>query len=67
MNSEKIFEHFFLEITPLGVRTYGESEFDIFEVKKRFPDSKKAHCVLKRKVAKVLFLSKNDPWGKKPL
>jgi hypothetical protein len=37
---------------PLGVKTCGESEFDIFEEKKRFPDSGKA-CVLKRKVAKI--------------
>jgi hypothetical protein len=42
----------------------GESEFDIFEARKRFSDSGKA-CVLKRKVAKVRFLPKNDPfWGK---
>jgi hypothetical protein len=39
----------------LGVKTCGESEFDIFEAKKRFPDSEKA-CVLKRKVAKNSFL-----------
>ena len=51
-------------MTPLGVKTCGESEFDIFEAKKRFPDSGKA-CVLKRKVAKMRFLPKNDPfWGK---
>ena len=49
---------FFLEMTPLGVKTCGESEFDIFEAKKRFPDSGKA-CVLKRKVAKMRFLPKN--------
>jgi hypothetical protein len=45
----------FLEMTPLGVKTCGGSEFDIFEAKKRFPDSGKA-CVLKRKVAKIAFL-----------
>ena len=55
---------FFLEMTPLGVKTFGESEFGIFDAKKRFPDSGKA-CVLKRKVAKMRFLPKNDPfWGK---
>jgi hypothetical protein len=36
-------------------KTCGESEFDIFEAKKRFPDSRKA-CVLKRKVAKMRFI-----------
>jgi hypothetical protein len=36
----------------LGVKKCGEFEFDIFEAKKRFPDSEKA-CVLKRKVAKM--------------
>jgi hypothetical protein len=41
-------------MTPLGVKTYGKSEFDIFEAKKRFPDSGKA-CVLKRKVEKSHF------------
>jgi hypothetical protein len=44
----------------LGVKTCGEFEFDIFEAKKRFPDSGKAYCVLKRKVAKMRFLPKND-------
>jgi hypothetical protein len=52
---EKIFKNFFLEITPLGVKTCGESDFDIFEVTKRFPDPGKT-CVLKRKVAKIAFL-----------
>jgi hypothetical protein len=34
-------------------------------VKQRFPDSGKAYCVLKRKAAKMQFLSKNDPfWSK---
>jgi hypothetical protein len=47
-------------MTPLGVKTCGESEFDIFEAKKRFPDSGRAYCVLKRKVAKMRFLPKND-------
>jgi hypothetical protein len=45
----------FLEMIPLGVKTCGEFEFDIFEAKKHFPDSGKA-CVLKRKVAKIAFL-----------
>jgi hypothetical protein len=35
----KIFSKFFLEMTLLGVKTGEESEFDIFEAKKRFPDS----------------------------
>jgi hypothetical protein len=47
----KIFKNFFLEMTPLGVKIYGESEVDVFEAKKRFPDPGKA-CVFKRKVAK---------------
>jgi hypothetical protein len=46
---------FFLEMTPLGIKRCGESEFDIFKAKKRFPDPRKA-CVLKRKVAKIAFL-----------
>jgi hypothetical protein len=37
-------ENFFLEMTLLGVKTCGESEFDIFETKKCFPDSGKV-CV----------------------
>ena len=51
-------------MTPLVVKTC--EEFDIFEAKKRFPDSGKACCVLKRKVVKMRFLQqKNDPfWGK---
>jgi hypothetical protein len=44
-------------MTLLGVKTCGESEFDIFEAKKRFPDSRKA-CVSKRKVAKCDFYLK---------
>ena len=48
-------ENFVLEITPLGVKTCGESEFKIYEAKKRFPDSWKA-CLLKRKDAKIAFL-----------
>jgi hypothetical protein len=40
---------FFLEMTPLERKTCGESEFDIFEAKKRFPDSGKAYCVLNQK------------------
>jgi hypothetical protein len=39
---------------PLGVKPCGESEFDIFEAKKHFSDSKKA-CVLKRKIEKSHF------------
>ena len=62
-------EKFFLEMIPLGIKTCGESEdfshgfpeFDIFEAKKRFPDSGNVYCVLKRKVAKMRFLPKNDP------
>jgi hypothetical protein len=50
---------FFLEMTPLRVKTW-EFEFEIFEAKKRFSDSGKAYCILKRKVAKMRFLSKND-------
>jgi hypothetical protein len=46
----KKFQKFLLETTSLGIKTCGESEFDIFEAKKRFPDSGKA-CVLKRKIA----------------
>jgi hypothetical protein len=46
-------EKFFLEMIPLRVKTCGGSEFDIFEAKKRFPDSEKAYCVSKRKVAKM--------------
>jgi hypothetical protein len=42
-------------VTPLEVKTCGESDFDIFEAKKRFPDSGKAYA-LKRKVAKIAFL-----------
>jgi hypothetical protein len=34
----------FLEMIPLWVKTCGESEFDIFEAKKLFPDPEKA-CV----------------------
>jgi hypothetical protein len=46
-------------MTPLGVKTCGKSKFDIFEAKKRFPDSGKAY-VLQRKVTKMRFLSKNS-------
>jgi hypothetical protein len=42
-------------MTPLGIKTCGEYEFDIFEAKKRFSDSGK-DCVLKRKVAKIAFI-----------
>ena len=37
---------------PLGVKTCGEPEFDIFKAKKRFSDSGKV-CELKRKVGKL--------------
>jgi hypothetical protein len=53
---------FFLEMTPLGVQICGKSEFEIFEAKKGFPDSEKAYCVLKRKIAKMRFLHKNGPF-----
>ena len=54
-----------MKMTPLEVETCGGYEFDIFEEKKRFPDSRKAYCVLKRKVEKMRFLPKSDPfWGK---
>jgi hypothetical protein len=43
---EKVFQNFFLEM--IGVKTCGESEFDIFKAKKRFPDPGKAY-LLKRK------------------
>jgi hypothetical protein len=43
-------KNFYLEMTPLGIKTCGESEFDIFEAKKHLPDSEKA-CILKRKIA----------------
>jgi hypothetical protein len=45
-------------------KTCGESEFDIFEAKKRFPDSGKA-CVLKRKSQKCDFCLKTTPVGVK--
>jgi hypothetical protein len=52
-------------MTPLVVKTSGEFEFDILEAKKLFPESGKASCVLKRKVAKIAFLSKTSQnvWG----
>jgi site-specific DNA-cytosine methylase len=50
---EKIFKIFFLKMTPLGVKTC--EEFNIFEAKKHFPDSRKAYFILKRKVAKIAF------------
>jgi hypothetical protein len=52
---EKFFENFFLEFsrndTSRGKKC-GQSEFDNFEAKKRFPDSGKIY-VLKRKVIKM--------------
>ena len=59
----KFFRKFILEMTPLGIKTCGESEFDIFEAKKRVPGSGKAYCVLKRKVAKSHFCLKKTPFG----
>jgi hypothetical protein len=47
-----IFSKFFLEMTPLGVKTYGESEFDICETKKASMIQ-----VLKRNCAKMRFFS----------
>ena len=42
-----------------------EIQIGYFWSKKCFPHSRKAYCVLKRKVAKMRFLSKNDLfWGK---
>jgi hypothetical protein len=49
-------------MAPLGVKTCAESEFDIFEAKKRFPDAGKVYCVLKRKVSKMRVLPKKDPF-----
>ena len=58
------FVHFREESFTVFPKTCWEFEFDIFEAKKRFPDSGKAYCVLKRKVAKMRVLLKNDPfWG----
>ena len=57
----KKFSKFFLEITLLGVKICRDFEFDIFEAKKRFPDSGKT-CVLKRKIAFLrLFASIHRP------
>jgi hypothetical protein len=36
-------------MTPLGVKTCGESEFGMLEAKKRFPDPEKA-CVIELKL-----------------
>ena len=48
---------------PLGVKTCEKFEFDIFEAKKRFPDSGKS-CI-EAKSRKMQILPKNDPfWGK---
>jgi hypothetical protein len=52
-------------MTSLGVKTCGKSEFEIFEAKKRFPDSGNAYCVLKRKAAKKNFCLKTTPFGVK--
>ena len=45
-----------LEMAPLGVKACRESEFDIFEAKKRCADPGKA-CVMKRKVVKIAFFN----------
>jgi hypothetical protein len=52
----KNFQKFFLKMIPLGVKIYGEFDFDVFEVTKRFPDSGKT-WVLKRKVAQISFFA----------
>ena len=51
-----------MEITLLGAKTCGESEFYIFEAKQRFPDSGKAYCVFQRKVyvPKYVIVNKNE-------
>jgi hypothetical protein len=46
-----------LQALPQREKTCGESEFDIFEAKKRFPDSEKA-CLLKRKIEKFTKIEK---------
>ena len=46
----KKFWKFFLEMIPLGVKTCGESEFDIFEAKKRFPDPEGLYVSKSRKM-----------------
>jgi hypothetical protein len=56
------FSKFFSGNDPSRGKACGESELDIFEAKKRFPDSGKACYVLKRKVTKMRFLPKNDPF-----
>ena len=61
----KTFSKKFSGNAPSRGKNMGESEFDIFEAKKFLHDSEKAYCVLKRKVANMRFLTKNDPfWGK---
>jgi hypothetical protein len=42
-------------MNPLGVKTCGESEFDIFEAKKRFPDPGKA-CVIELKILPTISI-----------
>jgi hypothetical protein len=58
----KIFWKCFLEITPLWVKTCGEFEFDIFEAKKRFPDSGKVYCYWSEESKKCDFCLKTTPF-----
>jgi hypothetical protein len=44
-------------MTPLGVKTCGESEFDIFEANKRFPDSEK--CIEAKSRKNAIFYDFN--------
>jgi hypothetical protein len=60
----KKFSKIFLEMTPLKVKTCGESEFDIFEAKKRFPDSRKTHCVQKCNFCDFSLQYTGLPWIK---
>jgi hypothetical protein len=50
------FSKIFSENDPSRGKNMWEIQFDIFEAKKRFPDSGKV-CVLKRKVAKIAFFN----------
>jgi hypothetical protein len=51
-------------MTPLGVKTCGDTKFDIFEAKKPSLIQGRLY-ILKRKAAKMRFLPKNEPfWGK---
>jgi hypothetical protein len=49
---------------PLGVKTCGETEFDIFEAKNASLIQGRLLCI-EAKSSKMRFLPKNDPfWGK---